>query len=480
MLPRTAFIRAVCEALILLVIVCLSVSCEKTTAPADVSIELTVVDLYENPVPRAVVSLEPGEWQQTVGAEGRAVFRGLAAGEYTYHITAAYFADVTSSITVETDQPSRLTVKLVRTAVPVAVWARDPIGFPIVGARVVLSPVDSVQTAGVDGMVRFDDIEVGEYSLAITATGFADTVFSVILEPDRGSSFYIYCRRQGQIIPYARYGAAGGVIDNRFYVVGGGVSSGPSSSRDATLLDVYDPLSDTWEARADPPEDIVGRAAGIIDGVLYVVTRDYSPEQYLLIYDPVPDRWSYGAPVPTARYHFMVGVIDQKLYLVGGLERGTSEHLSLLEIYNPDTDSWSTAAPMLDPIYNGVSGVIDGKLYIAGATGLDQQGHYDSVGYLQVYDPESDAWSRIASMPTPRSGACAAVVDGRLYVIGGYDDTALNVVEAYDPLLDSWTTLSPMNAARSGSVAGVLLGSIYVFGGGNDAEDFNTFEIITP
>ena len=38
---------------------------------------------------------------------------------------------------------------------------------------------------------------------------------------------------------------------------------------------------------------------------------------------------------------------------------------------------------------------------------------------VEAYDIPTDTWTTIADLPTPRKAASAAVVDGKVYVIGG-------------------------------------------------------------
>jgi hypothetical protein len=42
-------------------------------------------------------------------------------------------------------------------------------------------------------------------------------------------------------------------------------------------------------------------------------------------------------------------------------------------------------------------------------------------------------------MPTPRIDFGAAGVDDKIYAIGGFLGTTLDIVEEYDPSNDSWT-----------------------------------------
>ena len=52
-----------------------------------------------------------------------------------------------------------------------------------------------------------------------------------------------------------------------------------------------------------------------------------------------------------------------------------------------------------------------------------------------MYDPATNTWDAVAPMPTGRDGLATAVVDGKLYALGGVDDDGnlLSTVEAYNP-----------------------------------------------
>jgi N-acetylneuraminic acid mutarotase len=48
-------------------------------------------------------------------------------------------------------------------------------------------------------------------------------------------------------------------------------------------------------------------------------------------------------------------------------------------------------------------------------------------------------------MSTARYASAAAVVDGKLYVMGGYDgQNRLSSVEQYNPAKDEWVTMASM------------------------------------
>ena len=69
-------------------------------------------------------------------------------------------------------------------------------------------------------------------------------------------------------------------------------------------------------------------------------------------------------------------------------------------------------------------------------------------------------------MPTIRAGFARGVIDGKMYVAGGFGQPGAGVVlQVYDPVLDAWSTLAPMPTSR-GDLAGDALGNkLYAVGG---------------
>jgi N-acetylneuraminic acid mutarotase len=85
-----------------------------------------------------------------------------------------------------------------------------------------------------------------------------------------------------------------------------------------------------------------------------------------------------------------------------------------------------------------------------------------------------DSWTTLEPMPTARSGLGVAVVDGKIYAIGGYNSTALITNEMYNPSTDTWTTKTPMPTARYDVGIAVVDGKIYVIGGNTRYDSWTT------
>jgi N-acetylneuraminic acid mutarotase len=137
-----------------------------------------------------------------------------------------------------------------------------------------------------------------------------------------------------------------------------------------------------------------------------------------------------------------------------------------------EAGTWTQKADMPTARYCAASAVVDGKIYVIGGAPVP----CGITTVVEEYDPAADTWTRRADMPTARQGVVAAAVDGIIYAIGGWkgDPVAcwgdvLSTVEAYDPATDTWTTKTDMPTARTLSAIAVVDGVIYVIGGSANA-----------
>ncbi len=101
---------------------------------------------------------------------------------------------------------------------------------------------------------------------------------------------------------------------------------------------------------------------------------------------------------------------------------------------------WFYKRELPSPRYDFGTAVVNGRIYvIGGSEGLN------SLAEVLEYDPLLDTWTRKADMPTARSGLAVAVWDNKIYAIGGrVHDAIYNNNEVYDPLLDTWSSRTPM------------------------------------
>ena len=90
-------------------------------------------------------------------------------------------------------------------------------------------------------------------------------------------------------------------------------------------------------------------------------------------------------------------------------------------------------------------------------------------------------WERIAPMGTGRGDAGAAVVDGKVLVVGGFSGhNFLSSVEVYNPSTNTWQMGPSLKVPRSGMGVAVLEGTVYVAGGNRGTGRLRSVERLAP
>ena len=203
------------------------------------------------------------------------------------------------------------------------------------------------------------------------------------------------------------------------------------------------------------------------------------------------EKWKVISQLPTERTGFATAVVDSKIYLFGGTlfehERGVRREnepgiwrgpfgMSLVEVYDPQTNAWQRLADMPTARSEPLTAVVDGKIYVlAGYVGKDNKGvNLKNLKAVEMYDPQTDMWVKKQDMPTPRIDFGTGVVAGKIYAIGGRvywrdrkpgSPGRIDLVEVYDPASDTWTKRAKMPTKRNGFGTGVVNDQIYAIGG---------------
>ncbi len=127
---------------------------------------------------------------------------------------------------------------------------------------------------------------------------------------------------------------------------------------------------------------------------------------------------------------------------------------------------WSQKSTMPTPRFGHTASVVDGKIYVIGGGGPNGE----MITAVDMYDPATDSWTKKADMPTGRKWFSTSVLDGKIYAIGGnsgsdWGGEPVATVEMYDPATDTWTTKADLLAARGDLATVVVDGKIYAIGG---------------
>ena len=243
-------------------------------------------------------------------------------------------------------------------------------------------------------------------------------------------------------MPTKRYYLCTAVVDGLIYAIGGNPDAAVSASGRGPALatvEVYDPATDTWTARADAPLALEFSSASVVEGKIYVFGNWVEEKAVPTAqeYDPATDTWRARADMPTDRGGLSTSVVNGKIYALGGLVTYAGYNMTAVEEYDPATDTWAAKAPM--PSKRAApTVVVNGRIYVFGGAETDSIWGDGGSPSVYEYDPATDTWARLDDMPFVRSLHTAAVVDGKVYIIGG-STTAyphlpfLREVWEYDP-----------------------------------------------
>jgi len=254
----------------------------------------------------------------------------------------------------------------------------------------------------------------------------------------------------------------------------------------AEVVVVASTKENTWEILAPLPETGSEMRAAAANGKIYVMSGSRNFE-----YDPKLNEWTTKTPMPSPRKWFDIAVYQNKIYTIGGILGFDEENeiiiSNAIEVYDPSTDTWKILSPM--PINTSAvdACVVNGKIYLIG--GFNLQFPSLSTNVNVVYDIVRDSWTNKTAMPYPAYDY-SGVFDNKIYIIGGLGSSLSNRTQIYDTETDSWSLGAPIPTpvynAAVGATTGVMAPrKIYVIGGttgegGMFAESMNLVQVYDP
>jgi hypothetical protein len=238
----------------------------------------------------------------------------------------------------------------------------------------------------------------------------------------------------------------------------------------ANVAAAYDPATETWRKLAPPAGNAgaVGRFAAAWTGTQLLVWGPTAKSGGGLAYDPRTNAWHVLPPAPAGGG--LVAWTGRELVGWGGGCCGDASADG--SAYDPATNTWrrlahSPLAGSQQPL-----GAWTGRELIVLVSGRDPDGKPSAPGLARAaaYDPARDTWRRIAPPPEPREGA-AAVWDGHeLLIVGGSAPSSAGRAPArdglaYDPATNRWRSLASMPDGRTSPLAAWTGKRLPVWGG---------------
>lgn len=153
-------------------------------------------------------------------------------------------------------------------------------------------------------------------------------------------------------------------------------------------------------------------------------------------------------------------VLDGRIYLIGGFGTVTNVPTPTVRVFDPKTSAWSKAPDLPSPRGGHAAAVMNGKIHVVGGGNS-----LSTLADHSVFDPAAGRWEERATLPHSVGSPVLVVLGQKLYAIGGRSGPKdFGDVLAYDPKTDSWTSGPPI-APRATCGAVEAGGSIYLFGG---------------
>ena len=130
---------------------------------------------------------------------------------------------------------------------------------------------------------------------------------------------------------------------------------------------------------------------------------------------------------------------------------------------NKTSSGWVALPPMISGRYRPGAVVMDGKMFIVG--GYDPSTH-EFLSSMEVFDDVSQKWYTGPNLNSARAALKLVALDGKLYAIGGWKGHKyVSSVEEYNILLNRWQQKGSLKTPRARFGAVTKDGNIFVVGG---------------
>lgn len=295
--------------------------------------------------------------------------------------------------------------------------------------------------------------------------------------------------QEGSPMTTGRAFAGGALVGDEFYVIGGDSTAGPR-----TVAEIYDIRGDIWRAAPALPAGLQQFGVAEYGGKLYVsggyeappaqrpdfatfdnevaasATDKEGDTARTWVYDPRVGTWMSVAAMPGERAGHGFVTVGDRIYALGGRGNGASQ----VWVYDPIKNSWSvTGDAMPSPRAAAAYVGVNGRIYAIGGL-IDG----NATSRVDIFNPANGNWQRGPSLPAPRSGHVAALMDGKIHVTGGEHRRPPRTYGDHfvlDLASGSWSKAAPMPTPRHGAVAAAANGKFVVVGGSPGAGVYTVF-----
>ena len=264
----------------------------------------------------------------------------------------------------------------------------------------------------------------------------------------------------------------GGVV-----YVGGGLEGSSNDRQDSFRLDVYNLTTNQWSSSPiTTPYDSF--AMTVLDDQLVTaggVTKNNEVVRKVLVLNA--GQWKDYSEMPTARRSAIAVGYHSMLIVVGGAIKveGIWTRISTTELLDTTNGCWYTCNNLPSPHQQLKAAIMNDKLYLLG--GVDQDFKSSPQVFVASLDTLSTHQLNWQSAPnTPWCGSAPVILYNKfLLTVGGKQKSWTSEVNIFSPSIGrQWKHLTNIPAARSRPAVVGVADNIIVIGGKADDEYYNT------
>ena len=259
-------------------------------------------------------------------------------------------------------------------------------------------------------------------------------------------------------LPCGNHDLSGDILNGKFYF-SGGLTDGYGFPAEPKAFDKtfeFNPLTGKINTYSLGYERVycttshVGGKVWIINGDIFSNGSRHSTSAVQIL-DPDTGKINSGPPTFTARPMPLAFNVNNRIFVIGNPKK-YSDQPAIMESIGPDEKQWKkepSGPSGMGPI---AGAVLDNKIYIA----VPKMG-------LAVFDTRANRWYTVPLKMAPRSPQMAAY-KGKIWLMGGRD-VPEKLVQIYDPVTGNISKGPDLPRDLAWGTAAVLNNKLYLIGG---------------
>ena len=200
---------------------------------------------------------------------------------------------------------------------------------------------------------------------------------------------------------------------------------------------------------------------GVLQGILLLWILEVSA------FASPPFAWNFVAPSPIKRIEGAGAVANGKFYLFGGFMNSALKITNRVDVYDLNSNIWTRTTDMPVPLTHTVPAVDGQVIWFAGGFAGDNPG--PATNGVWKFDTLTQIWSTGPSLPQARGGGVLVKVGRTLHYLGGYlPDRQTDSTNHWKLSLDggtNWANAPALANPRGHVSAAVVNRKIYLIGG---------------